>query len=98
VVGAVVGRRRLIQLSVTRGLDIGRRRRFVPGNGELLQPTRRSEELVAVDVRVACDGREVGVAEVLGDEAGVAYLRCPRISVAVAGGNRAIRRRSRLLA
>jgi hypothetical protein len=31
-------------------------------------------ELVAIDVRVASDGREVGVTEVLGDEAGVAAL------------------------
>src|SRR5436305_1294233 len=44
------------------------------GHGELLQPARRRKELVAVDVRVARHGREIGVAEVLGDEAGVAQL------------------------
>ena len=43
-------------------------------SGELLEPSRRVEELVAIDVRVARDGREVGVAEVLGDETGVAEL------------------------
>src|SRR5438552_14253167 len=60
-------------------LRLGRRRRPFLGSGELLQPARRLEELLAVDVRVACDSREVGVAEVLGDEAGVAdFLAEPR--------------------
>jgi hypothetical protein len=74
VVGEVFGRRRPIRLSVTRRLDIGRRRRFVPANGELLQSTCGREELVAVDVRVARHRREVGMTEVLGDKAGVADL------------------------
>jgi hypothetical protein len=74
VVGAVFGRVRPIRLTVTRRLDIGRRRRFVPANGELLQATCGREELVAVDVRVARHRREVGMTEVLGDEAGVAAL------------------------
>ena len=47
---------------------------FRPRSGEVLQPSRRDEELVPVDVRVARDRREVGVAEILGDEAGVAEL------------------------
>jgi hypothetical protein len=53
-------------------LDTRRRRR--PGNRKLLQPPCRSEEFVAVDVCVARHSREVGVAEVLGDEAGVPDL------------------------
>jgi hypothetical protein len=45
-------------------------------------------ELVAIDVRVARDGREVGVAEDLCDEAGVAaFLAQPgRGGVGEAGG------------
>ena len=64
MVGAVSGRWRLIRL--------GRRCGFVPRRGELLQAAGRVEELFAVNVRVPRDGREVGVAEVLGDEARVA--------------------------
>ena len=41
---------------------------------ELLQSTCGVVELLAIDVRVASHGREVGVSEVLGDEAGVAAL------------------------
>jgi hypothetical protein len=37
---------------------------------ELLQSDRRSEELVAVDVGIPRHGREVGMTEVLGNEAG----------------------------
>ncbi len=48
--------------------------RFLPGSGEFLESTRRLEQLLAVDVGVARNGREVGVAEVLGDEPGVAAL------------------------
>ncbi len=66
LVGAVACRGGLIQL--------GRRAGFSSRSGELLEPARRGEELVAVDVGVARDGREIGVAEVLGDEAGVADL------------------------
>jgi len=62
-VGALAGRRRLVRPG-----------RLFPRDGELLQPTRCREELFPVDVRVACNGREVSVAEVLGDEAGVAHL------------------------
>src|SRR3954454_7120632 len=47
---------------------------FVPRRGELLQAAGRVAELFAVNVRVPRDGREVGVAEVLGDEARVAEL------------------------
>jgi hypothetical protein len=65
VVGAVACRGGLIPLD--------RRPGFFPRSGELLQPAGRGEELVAVDVG-ACDGREVGMAEILGDEAGVAEL------------------------
>jgi hypothetical protein len=60
-------------------IQLGWRRGFLPRSGDLLQPGRRIEELVAVDVRVARDRREVGVTEVLGDEAGVAdFLAEPR--------------------
>jgi hypothetical protein len=51
-----------------------RRRTLLRRSGELLKSSGRLEQLVAVDVRVASHGREVGVAEVLGDEAGVATL------------------------
>jgi hypothetical protein len=51
-----------------------RRGRCLGGCGELLQSTGRFEQLLAVDVRVACDCGEVGVAKVLSDEAGVAEL------------------------
>ena len=68
VVGLFGGRRRLILPSVIRV------RRSADGNGELLESTRRLEQLVAVDMCVACDRGEVGVAEVFGDEAGVAEL------------------------
>jgi hypothetical protein len=49
-------------------------RRFFNGNGELLESARRFEQFLAVDVRVPRDRREVGVAEVLGDEPSVAEL------------------------
>ncbi len=55
-------------------LSVLRLRLVVDRSGELLESARSIEELVAVDVRVASHGREVGVAEVLGDEAGVAEL------------------------
>ena len=42
--------------------------------GQLLQSTCRFEQLLAVDVRVARDRREVGVSQVLDDEARVAQL------------------------
>src|SRR4051794_28126060 len=64
VVGAVNGRWRLIRL--------GRRCGFVPRSGELLQAAGRVEELLAINVRVPRNGREVGVAEVLSDETRVA--------------------------
>ncbi len=48
--------------------------RFLGGCSELLQPTCRFEQLLAVDMRVARDRGEVGVAEVLGDETRVAEL------------------------
>ena len=42
----------------------------------MLQSARRCEEFFAIDVGVARDSREVGVAEVLSDEASVAdFLR-----------------------
>ena len=47
---------------------------MIPSNGELLESIGRFEQLLAVDVRVARDGREVRVAEVLGDEPRVAEL------------------------
>jgi hypothetical protein len=47
---------------------------FFLRGGELLKSTSGIEEFVAVDVRVSRDGREVGVAEVLGDEARIAEL------------------------
>ncbi len=50
------------------------RGRFLGGSGEPLEPARGVVELVAIDVRVASHGREVGKAEVLGDEAGIAAL------------------------
>ena len=61
-------------MSVMCGRDTGRRRPFYFGDRQLLQSTCRGEELHAVDVRVARNCREVGVAEVLGDEARVAEL------------------------
>ena len=66
MVGAVNGRWRLVRL--------GRRCGFFPRSGELLKSADRIEELVAVDVRIPRDGREIGMAEVLGDEARVAEL------------------------
>jgi hypothetical protein len=88
VVGAVFGRRRLIRLSATARLDSSRRRGFFPSSGELLQPARRVEELIAVDVRVARDRREVGVAEVvlvLGEGRGegpsdLEFFSCPTLA------------------
>jgi hypothetical protein len=50
------------------------RRSTLLRSGELLQPTRRFEKLLPVDVRVPRDRREVGVSEVLGDESRVTQL------------------------
>src|SRR5438067_7162737 len=47
---------------------------LIRGSGKLLQPARRLEELVAVDMRVARDLRKVGMSKVVGDESGVAEL------------------------
>lgn len=50
------------------------RRPFCPcarGHGTIRQRLRRSVQLVACDVRVATDRRQVGMAEVLGDQPGV---------------------------
>ncbi len=55
-------------------IQLGRRPGFFPRSGELLQSARRGEQLFPIDVRIPRDGREIGVAEVLGDEAGVAEL------------------------
>jgi hypothetical protein len=63
---------------MTHRRDIRKRRPFVHGSGGLLQLTRGCEELLAVDMRVTGQSREVGVAEVLGDEAGVAELLAER--------------------
>jgi hypothetical protein len=71
---SIVGRGGPIRPSPASWLDIRRRCRFFFGDGELLQPARCGEELVAVHVCVARDSRKVGVTEVLGDEAGVADL------------------------
>ena len=65
-VGAVDRRWRRIRLG--RGCGFFRR------SGELFKPSGGFEELVAVDVRVPRDGRDVGVTEVLGDESRVAEL------------------------
>lgn len=71
----LVGRRELVRLSgVGRQLHVGWRSRFIPRNGERFESTGRFEQLLAVDMCVARDGREVGVAEVLGDEPRVAEL------------------------
>jgi hypothetical protein len=47
---------------------------LLSGRGELLEPTGGFEQLLTVDVGVARDGREVGVAKVLGDEPRVPEL------------------------
>jgi hypothetical protein len=51
----------------------GRRDQVGPlGQGEPLEATGHREELATLDVRVTRHGREIGVAEVFGDKAGVA--------------------------
>ena len=42
--------------------------------GKSLEATRRRVEFVTCDVRIAADGREVAVPEIVGDETGVAKL------------------------
>ena len=54
--------------------DVSLRRRSVLTGSQLLQSTCGFEQLLAVDVRIARDSREVCVPEVLSDEPGVAEL------------------------
>lgn len=66
--------RRRRRIRWVRGVDGVRWRTWFGCRSELLKSTGRLEQLLAVDVCVARDGREIGVAEVFGDEARVAEL------------------------
>ena len=74
MVGAIRRRSGLIRPKTLRRQNLGLRRWLCARRRQLLQPPGGSEELASVDVRVARDRREVGVAEVLGDEARIAEL------------------------